>query len=101
MFCEDEEMVFIPSKKSKHKPPENYKKMDTSPFSTATRILHEGLSRSQASTSTGGLTTEENENPPLLCFLEGFNIKMCYGCKKKFDMKLRDPPNNMLLKRLV
>ena len=57
MFCENEEMVFISSKKAKHKPPETYKKrnrlegvMDTSSFTTATRLLTEGLSLGQAST---------------------------------------------------
>ena len=98
MFCEDEEIVFIPSKKAKHKPPDNYKRnrlegvVDTSSFTTATRLLTEGVSLGQASTSTGGLTTQQDENPPLLCFLQGLNIKMCYGCKKKFDQKLRNPP---------
>ena len=107
MFCEDEEIVFIPSKKAKHKPPDNYKRnrlegvVDTSSFTTATRLHTEGVSLGQASTSTGGLTTQQDENPPLLCFLQGLNIKMCYGCKKKFDQKLRTPPNNMILKRLV
>ena len=43
----------------------------------------------------------DEENPPLLCFLQGFNITTCYGCKKKFDLKLRNPPEDLILKRLV
>ena len=95
-----------PSIKAKHKPPDTYKRnslegvVDTSSFTTATRLLIEGPSLGQASTSTGGLTTQ-NENPPLLCFLQGLNIKMCYGCIKKFDQKLTNLPHNMILKRLV
>ena len=29
------------------------------------------------------------DNCLLLCFLHGFNIKRCYGCKKEFDISMR------------
>lgn len=44
----------------------------------------------------------DDTNPPLLCFLNGSqNVSICYGCKKKFEPKLRNPPNDLICKMLV
>ena len=42
-----------------------------------------------------------NDNPPLLAFLQGFKISVCYGCKNKFGPSLKQPPNDLIVKMQV
>ena len=42
-----------------------------------------------------------DENPPLLAFLQGFQISLCYGCKSKFAPALKQSPNDLIVKMQV
>ena len=37
------------------------------------------------------LREKHPDNSPILVFLEGFNIKVCFGCKKQFDSEDEGP----------
>ena len=38
------------------------------------------------------LNMQNRDNPPLLCFLAGHNIRQCYGCKNKVWEQYADTP---------
>ena len=41
------------------------------------------------------------ENTPLLCFLQGFKISICYGCKNKFTTQQKKTPDDLIVKLQV
>ena len=41
------------------------------------------------------------DNPPLLAFLHGFKITTCFGCKNKFGVNLKNPPEDLIVKMPV
>ena len=90
--------MFIPSKKARHKAPSSY--CTFNPVQ-GTQNEQPGNARPPLMNLNTNAQEPDEENPPLLCFLQGFNITTCYGCKKKFDLKLRNPPKDLILKRLV
>ena len=47
------------------------------------------------------LNMQNRDNPPLLCFLAGHNIRQCYGCKNKFGNSMQTPPNDIIIKMQV
>ena len=47
------------------------------------------------------LIIQNRDNPPLLCFLAGHNIRQCYGCKNKFGNSMQTPPNDIIIKMQV
>ena len=47
------------------------------------------------------LREKHPDSSPILVFLQGFNIKVCFGCKKQFEVKMRTPPHDIICKRLV
>ena len=63
-----------------------------------------GLTVNSQKGSNRGLTAEQmntlNNNPPLLCFLNG-TMARCQGCRTKFTENMREPPNDLLVKMLV
>ena len=130
MFCENDDEVFIPSKKAKHKAPTLFSSSNPTQGLTVPAPLCE-RSSSQMNTnldtiqsvfeepgpsSSPGQKTQKKatfgsarkflrenhpDNSPILVFLQGFNIKVCFGCKKKFEPKMRNPPHDIICKRLV
>ena len=47
------------------------------------------------------LREKHPDNSPILVFLQVFNIKVCFGCKKQCEVKMRTPPHGIICKRLV
>ena len=85
---------FIPSKRARHRHP------DQQVFPVQGNVENESPGPGARPTALGralGL----NENPPLLTFLHGFKISICYGCKSKFGAKLRESPNDLIIKMQV
>ena len=95
---------FIPSKRVKHRHPEQ-------------QVFHvQGRENDQenvipapppsprpgtSGTTALGRALGLNDNPPLLTFLHGFKISICYGCKSKFGPPLRQSPNDLIIKMQV
>ena len=130
MFCENDDEVFIPSKKAKHKAPTLFSSSNptqgltvpaplcersSSQMNTNLDTIQSVFEEPGPSTSAGQKTQKkatfgsarkflrENhpDNSPIFVFLQGFNIKVCFGCKKKFEPKMRNPPHDIICKRLV
>ena len=95
----DDDGMFIPSKRAKHRHPE----VPSAGIQGRDQIpLDEGESSGNARPPLQPKKFETNsENPPLLCFLQGFKISTCYGCKSKFTADQRKTPEDMILKALV
>ena len=92
---------FIPSKRAKHRPDEqigdDVQGRDVPPQPTGSGQGNGNTPRRPLAP----INIFNRENPPLLCFLAGHNIKQCYGCKNKFGTGMQTPPNDMIIKLQV
>ena len=120
-ITEEEGVNFIPSKRAKHRPAEQEADdvqgrevllqpttISDDPGYMETRQNQTGNGsgdgRGSEGSNGGGtqpgtlrrplatLNMNNRENPPLLCFLAGHNIRQCYGCKNKFGNSMQTPP---------
>ena len=96
--------LLIPDKRARHRQPENQV------FSVQGHVQEEGAYEGNIenqnpnifpSTSNMGRALGLNENPPLLAFLQGFKISVCYGCKAKFAPTMKQSPNDLIVKMQV
>ena len=87
---------FIPNKRAKHRPTqegEDVQGREVTPQPTGSgQIPRRPLTT---------LNLYNRDNPLLLCFLAGHNIKQCYGCKNKFCQTMQSPPNDLIIKMQV
>ena len=92
---------FIPSKRAKHRLAEqigdDVQGRDVPPQPTGSGQGNGNTPRRPLAP----INIFNRENPPLLCFLAGHNIKQCYGCKNKFGTGMQTPPNDMIIKLQV
>ena len=130
-IIEEEGGNFIPSKRAKHRPAEqvgdDVQGIEV-PLQQTTSTQGGNIQTNQENTEDGNgednirridernevgrrsttpirplatLNMQNRDNPPLLCFLAGHNIKQCYGCKTKFGNSMQTPPNDIIIKMQV
>ena len=130
-IIEEEGGNFIPSKRAKHRPAEqvgdDVQGIEV-PLQQTTSTQGGNIQTNQENTEDGNgednirridernevgrrsttprrplatLNMQNRNNPPLLCFLAGHNIKQCYGCKNKFGNSMQTPPNDIIVKMQV
>ena len=126
-IIEEEGGNFIPSKRAKHRPAEqvgdDVQGIEV-PLQQTTSTQGGNIQTNQEKTEDGNgednirridkrnevgrrsttprrplatLNMQNRDNPPLLCFLAGHNIKQCYGCKNKFGNSMQTPPNDIII----
>ena len=96
--------ALLPDKRARHRQPDNQV------FSVQGNVQEEGANGGNIKnqnpniyppTSNMGRALGLNENSPLLAFLQGFKISVCYGCKSKFAPALKQSPNELIVKMQV
>ena len=94
---------FIPNKRAKHRPiqlvgQEDVQGREATP--TTPRRMNTGTPERRRQ-PLAEINVFNRDNPPLLCFLAGHNIKKCYGCKNSFGQGMQEPPNDIIVKMQV
>lgn len=104
----DEDRMFLPGKRAKHRHPELPAATVEGREQIATAVEDATASGSGNATATARpmplqpkKVNTNGENTPLLCFLQGFKISICYGCKNKFTPQQKKTPDDLIIKMQV